>query len=132
MASMSGSLRPKWWTDFVDEDMGDQVLQGDVAAFGPFVEDRAAVQEHAGWLRLRAEHRAVPQAGAGVEAGELESVLYAEVVQHLVGREVVDPEDHLAGQLAESLGQGGEGALGDRRQVFEGGREPVRNITHRA
>src|SRR4051794_12263795 len=43
---------PEVVADLVDQDVGDHLVQGDVAALGPFVEDRAAVEEDAAGLRL--------------------------------------------------------------------------------
>ena len=41
--------------DFVDEDVGDDLVEADVAALAPFIEDGAAVEEDARWLRGRAQ-----------------------------------------------------------------------------
>jgi hypothetical protein len=60
---------------------------------GPFVEDRAAVEEDPGRLRSRPR---TPSGGPGpdpgIEAVSSNGVLDAELGQHLVRREVVDPE----------------------------------------
>ena len=39
--------------DLVDQHVGDQFLQGDVAVLRPLVQDRAAVEEDRGWARAR-------------------------------------------------------------------------------
>ena len=130
--------KPEVVADFVDQDVGDQLFQGDIAALGPFVEDRAAVQEDPRGLRLGAEGGAIRQADAGVEAGQLEGVLDPHLVEDFLGGEVVDAEHHVAGQPAEPLGQGREGVLGDLGQVFERGRVafqgviPIHWLIHRA
>jgi hypothetical protein len=67
-----------------------------------------------------------------VEAGQLEGVLDAQLVQHLLRREVVDAEDDLPGHPPELLRQLGEGLLGQDGEVVQRRRAADLQFTHRA
>ena len=69
--------------------------------------------------------RAAREIDALVQPGQLEPVLDAEVFEHVVGRKVVDAEQHLAGHRPELGRQRGERRLGQRREVVQRGRRLV-------
>ncbi len=79
IASISSSERPMWWPISWISTCVDDRGEGDVAALGPFVQDRPSVEEDARGLRRRLDHRAAAQVGALVEAGKLEGVLDPEL-----------------------------------------------------
>ncbi len=114
--------QPEMVSDLVDQDVADQFAQGQIAAFGPFVEDRTSIEEDHGGVRRRVQHRAMRQADALIEAGQLEGVLYAQLLQDVLVGEVGDLEDHVADQLAKLVRQRGKGALGQGGEVVQRGR----------
>src|SRR5690606_6460219 len=107
--------------DLVDQDMGDDLGQADVAALAPFIEDRAAIQEDARRLRRRPHGVALADVDAGIKAGQLERVLDLKVAQGVFVGEVVDADDDVPGRLTEQVGQGGEGLFGQAGEVVERG-----------
>src|SRR3546814_20189582 len=68
-----------------------------------------------------------------IEAGEAERVLNGQVGEDVVGRKVVDPEEHLAGELAKPLRQGREGGRRQGGEVVQRRRlAETWRLTHRA
>jgi len=107
-------------TDFMNQDVSDQLAERDIAAFAPFVEDRTPVQKHHRRQGLAVEHRPLPQINALVEAGQLERIGDVEGVQHVIRGEVVDADRDVARQTAERVGQGLERRLGQGGEVIQG------------
>ena len=107
--------------DFVDQDVGDDLGQADVAAFAPFVEDRAAVEEDAAGLGGGAEAVALADVDAVIEAGQFEGILHLHHRQGLVVGEIIDADHHIPGQRPERLGQGVESLARQPGEVVEGG-----------
>src|SRR5690606_8702298 len=106
--------------DLVDQDVGDDLVEADVAALAPFVEDRAAVEEDAAGLRRGAEGVAQADVDAVIEAGQFEGILDPHLVQDSVVSEVVDADDDIAGEGAERIRQVVEGLARQAGEVVEG------------
>ena len=67
---------------------------------------------------------------AGVEAGQLERILDAELCQHLVLGEFVDPQHDVLQMAAEMLGHAGDRRLGQPLDLGRVGREGL-TLPHR-
>src|SRR5690606_21165323 len=114
-------VQPQMMADLVDQDMGDDLGQADVAALAPFIEERAAIQEDARRHRRRTHGVSLADVDAGLQAGQLERTLDLKVAQDFFVGEVVDADDDVPGRLTEQVGQGGEGLFGQAGEVVEGG-----------
>ena len=117
--------------DLVDQHMADDVAER-LLMLGPVVQDRTPVEpDHVGQagdvaMALKG------QAGALKQAEQVEFALGLHLVQHLVGREIVDADDHAFAQLAKTrrqaleylvrhgfhLGQRGRFQLGPHHEAF--------------
>jgi len=107
-------------TDFMNQDVGDQLAKRYVTALTPLVEDRAAIQEDHRWQGLAVAHRTIGQIDALVEAGQLERIGNVEGVQYVIRGEVIDADRHIARQAAERVRQGLEGRLGQGSEIIQG------------
>ncbi len=112
--------------DFVDEDMGDEVGEGDVAAIGPFVEDRAAVEKDDRWLGRGIVHRAMGEIDALIEARQFERVLDVHLGKHIIAGEILDANEHVARQRTEAARHLGPRGAREGFDVVERGRQVVR------
>src|SRR5690606_31090963 len=107
--------------DLMDQHMGDDLGQTDIAALAPLIQNGAAIEEDARRLRRRAHAVPLADMNAGIEAGQLERILDLKVAQDFFVGEVVDADDDVPGRLTEQVGQGGEGLFGQAGEVVEGG-----------
>src|SRR5690606_23119860 len=105
--------------DLVDQDMGDDLGQADVAALAPLVVYGTAIEENARRLRRRPHGVALADMDPVIEAAQFERVLDLQFGQGLLVGEVVDADDHVARRLPEHLGQGGEGGFSQASEVVE-------------
>ena len=90
--------------DFVDQHMADDVAQR-LFMLGPVIQDRPAVEpDHvgqAGDIVIAAER----EADAVEQAEQVEFALGLHLVEHLVGRKIVDADDQALAQAAKALRQ---------------------------
>ena len=104
--------------DLVHQDVGDDRAQG-LVVLGPVIQDRTAVEpDHVGHLS-RYAFRTKRQADALEQAEQIELALRAQVVEHLVGRKILDPDDQILAQRAKSLRQAAKGVMGERLQLCQ-------------
>src|SRR5215831_17220776 len=104
--------------DLVHQDVSDDRAQR-LVVLGPVIEDRPAVEpHHVGHLSGRAV-RAKRQADALEQAEQIELGLRAQLVQHLLGREILHPDDEVLAQRAEFLRQPAKRRLGERFELLE-------------
>lgn len=108
--------------DLMHEDMGDELAQGDVAAFAPFQEDGQAVEEDMVRARQRVGDGLMRQVHAVIEAGQLVRALHAEIGERLFVSKIGDLDHDIAAHRPEALGQGGEGGPGDGQEILPRGR----------
>lgn len=87
--------------DFVDEDVRDEVRERDIAALDPFVENGAAIEQNHWRLWGGVHDRASGEIDPGIEPGQLEWVVDAEIGERCVVGKVLDAEDHVASERAE-------------------------------
>ncbi len=90
------------------------------AGLDPFVEQGAAVEMDHRRQLARGPARLLADRPAAVEAAELERILDAELVEHLVVGEIVDAEHDIGEMPAEPLRQPRDRRFGeplDRRRV---------------
>ena len=127
-ARMSSSDQPRWWAISWTSTWLHQPVERHVAAVDPLLQDRAAVEpDRVGPVGLH-HHRALGERDAVVEAGQLVGILDLEVVQHVVGREVVHPEQEVGAGAADRRGQAVEGAAHQPLEVGQrrgGGAERI-------
>ncbi len=90
--------------DFVDENVSHEVRQCDVAALDPFVEDGAAIEKDHWRRRRRIAERALGEIDALIEATEFEWIINAQFGQYVLGGEILDAEDDVAGKPSISPG----------------------------
>ncbi len=110
--------------DLVDQHMSDDVAQR-LLVLGPIVEDGAAIERDA--VRPLAG-RGVPALGDAAaleQAEQVERRLQREIVHDLVGRELGDLDDDLAGELAEFAGQVGVGFQRQKLEFLKRGRKLI-------
>lgn len=92
-------------TDLMDEHMGDDVAQC-LMMLGPVIENGAPIEEdHVGQHPGMGELLALREAGALEQAEQIELALGLHVVQHVVFREILHPDDDIAGEIMKSLRQ---------------------------
>lgn len=111
--------------DLVDQDVGDQFGQADVAALAPFVQDRTAIQEDPRRLRRRSQAVASADVHAMIQAGQFERILDLQIRQRLFVGEIVDAEHHLARRRPELGRQGVERLARQSGEIVEGGGEEI-------
>ena len=116
---------------FMDKDVGDQLLQGDRPAICPFVKDGAAEKpDHIGVQRW-IHHGSFGQRRAVIKPGQLERVVQIHRLQHIIRGEILDPQDDLRRCRPIGVWQAGDGAMGqlfDQRKV--GGDGIGRDLCH--
>src|SRR5690606_23676095 len=78
--------------DLVDQDVGDDLGQADVAALAPFVEDRTAIEEDAPRLRRLTHGAACADLDRGIEARQFERALAPHIGHSLRDRGVGDAD----------------------------------------
>src|SRR5271166_1852449 len=114
----------KMVADLVDQHVADDVAQR-LLMLGPIIQDRAAVEPdhvgHAGDIARALERQPDPLE----QAEHVEFALALHLVQHLVGREIVDADDHAFAQVAKPFGQALEDVMGHRLHCGERGRFQV-------
>src|ERR1700722_18954483 len=90
--------------DLVNQHMENDMAEGFVM-FGPVIQDRSAVEpDHVGQPRnvlMAAERQADPLE----QAEQVEFAGRAHLVEYLIGRKIVDADDHAIAQLAKVLRQ---------------------------
>jgi len=107
--------------DLVHQDVGDDGTKR-LVVLGPVVQDRSPLEpHHVGHLRRRA-FRAERQADALEQPEQVKLGLGAELVEHLVGREILDPDHQALAQRAELFGQSLKGGLGKHLELDQGRR----------
>jgi 4a-hydroxytetrahydrobiopterin dehydratase len=115
--------------DLMDQNVGDELLEAD-SGLRPFREQGKTIEVDHGW-ELAREHRALlADRAAGIEAGQLEPVLNAELIEHLVLGEFVDPEDDARQMPPEMIGHSGDRRLGEPLDLGRVGREGL-TLAHR-
>ncbi len=105
-------------TDLMDENMGHDLAEG-VVMLAPIVEDRAAVEKHHVRQHGGIHHAFSREIDAVVKAEQVERRGDAETVEHLVGREILDANDEVAGELAKRVRQPPVGGVGDGLELGE-------------
>src|SRR5260370_4971452 len=94
--------QPKMVPDLVNQHMADDMAQR-LVMLGPIIQDRAAIQpDHVGQPRdvvIAAER----QTDALEQAEQVEFAFSGHLVENLVGREVVDPDDYALAQGPKAL-----------------------------
>ena len=80
--------------DLVDDDVGDQRFQAD-ARLDPFVEQGAPVEVDHRRQLARDPAALLVERAAAIEAGEFERIVDAELLEHLVFGEFLDPKHHI-------------------------------------
>jgi hypothetical protein len=92
-------------TDLVNEHMGDDVAER-LVVLGPVIENGAPVEEdHIGQCAGMSELLALREAGALEQAEQIELALCLHIVQHIVFREILYPDDDIAGEIMKILRQ---------------------------
>src|SRR5258708_3214804 len=107
--------------DLVNQHMADDMAER-LVMFGPIIQDRPAIQpDHVGQPRdivIAAER----QPNALEQAEQVEFALRAHLVENLIGRKIVDADDHALAEVAKALRQVLENVmrhgfhLGERRR----------------
>ena len=112
---------PEVMRQLVDEDMGDEAAEGDIAPVRPFVEDRAAEKPDGVWLGGLVEGGFFGEGDAVVKAGERERVIHFEIGEHGVAGEILDPERDGAGDGLDVFWEGIERGIGEGLELGEVG-----------
>ena len=90
---------------FVHKNVADQRAKRHAVATGPFIEDRAPEQPD----RIRpprlVHDRLFRHRDTVIKTGQLERIVDFQFVKDVVGREVLDPNQHLHRRVAEGVGQ---------------------------
>src|SRR5581483_6641255 len=116
-----GVRQAEMMADLVHQDVRDDRAERFVV-LGPVVEDRPAVEpDHVGHLH-RGAFRAEGHADSLEQAEQVEFGLGLEVVENIVGREILDPDDEAFAERAEFFRQPAIGFRGDYFDLFERGR----------
>lgn len=106
-------------SDLVNEHMGDDGAQG-LLVLGPVFENGPAIEEDHVGERSRMSHLlAVSEAYALEQAEEVELALGLQVIEHVVVRKVLDPDDNVAGELMKGFRQARIGVCRERIQFLE-------------
>ena len=109
-------------TDLVNEDVGDDGAQG-LLVVGPVIENGPAIKEDHVGERSRMSHLlAMGEAHAVEQAEQIELALGLHVVEHVVIRKVLDPDDDVAGELMKGFRQARIGVRRECIQFLERGR----------
>src|SRR5690554_6898284 len=90
--------------DLVDQNMGDDVAER-LVVFGPIVEYGAAIERDAVRELSRLHREALAEPAALEEAEEIEGRLKRHVLEDVVGGEIGEKNDDLAGQRPKIAGQ---------------------------
>ncbi len=130
---MSASDRPKWWPISWISTWAT-TAPSDFVMLGPIVEDRAAVEEdHVGQAAGFGHGLILRQAQALEQAHDVEGGLGSEIVENIVGGEVLHPENDVAAQPTKRLWQALEGNCRQFFNVRDGRGEklsqPFRHVT---
>ncbi len=111
--------------EFVDRDVGHEGAEGDIAAFGPFIEQRTAEQPDGIGGHWHVHHRFHGQRHPIIEAGERERVALFHIAEDVIGWEL----DHAQGDslcaCTEGGRQGVDGGAGDLFDFVTGGGDVV-------
>ena len=92
-------------TDLMNEHMSDDVAQR-LVMLGPVIENGSPVEEnHIGQCAGMGELLALRETGALEQAEKVEFALRLHVGQHIVFREILYPDDDIAGEIMKSLWQ---------------------------
>src|SRR5689334_21526610 len=110
--------QPEMMADLVDQHMGDDVAQR-LLVLRPVVEDGAAVERDAVRPLAGLGVPALGEAASLEQAEQIERRLQGEVVHDLVGRELGDQDDDLAGELAEVIRQMRIGLQREQLHLFD-------------
>src|SRR5215471_7319237 len=90
-----------------------------LVVLGPIIENWTAIEpDHIRHLD-RGAFRAERQPDALKQAEQVELGLRAHLIEHLVGREIVDPNDDIGGEIAKSLWQAGKYRAGQNLEFGE-------------
>ena len=84
--------------DLMNEHMRDKMTET-FLALGPVVQDGTPVQEHHIRFNGLRKNAFLVETDAPVEAHEIEWAFDLQLVQHLVGREILDPDHNVPAQL---------------------------------
>ena len=105
--------------DLVNEHMGDDGAER-LLVLGPIIEDGAAIEEdHVGKGARMGHLLAMGEPHALEQAEQVEFARGLHVFEHIVIREILDPDDDIAGQIVKSLGQARIGFARQRVQILE-------------
>lgn len=105
-------------SDLMNENMGHDRTQCFVT-IGPEVENRPAIEEHhIGKLSCSADPL-LSEADTLEQTHEVESILDAEMVENLIGRKLLYPDNHIRREPLECIRQPVEGTAGERIDLFD-------------
>lgn len=117
--------------DLMDEDMADDGAQR-LLMLGPVIENGTAVEEdHIGECPGLRQLLALGKAYALEQSEQVEFALGLHVAQHIVFREILHPDDDIAGKIVKGLRQARIGLCGQRVKVLERGRFEAAQLMQR-
>jgi len=110
--------------DLVHENVRDDIPKRFIAV-GPVIEQGTAIEEHHVRLLRQITEASLIQTYSVVKTHEIEGAVDAELLKHLVRRELFHPHDDVAAHLAEMRGQRLPGFRSQLLNVFKAGRADI-------
>ena len=107
--------------EFVDGDMGHEVLDRHIAAFAPFIQDGFPEQPDRIWPHRLIEHRFFRHGDAVIKPGQIQRILDLKLAQHVVIGPVHNADRDLQGRAAKRCGQAIHRAAGHVFDLVETG-----------
>ena len=105
--------------DLMYKDMADNGAQR-LSMLGPVIETRTPVQEnHIGQRASMSKLLGLGKTHALEQPEQVEFALSLHVVEHIVFREILYPDDDIAGKIVKGLGQARIGLCGQRIKFLE-------------
>ena len=105
--------------DLMYEDMADNGAQR-LSMLGPVIENGTPVEEdHIGQRPGMSKLLAMGETHALEQPEQVEFALSLHVIEHIVFREILHPDDDIAGKIAKGLGQARIGLCGQRIKFLE-------------
>lgn len=109
--------------DLVDQDVGDQITQVDIAAGCPFVQDWPAKQHDAIEMAVRTRMGFLGQIDADIDAGQVERVLQTDRFERFLVGEIGDKDLDAVAHVADPVRDGVPGFHGESFEIIETWRE---------
>ena len=115
-------VRPaEMMAEFMDDDVGDELLQGHVRTGFELRQQGFAVEKDPGRLGAWIGDALMDQGHALIETGEVHRIGDVKLGEDLRLGEILDVDDDAPGCLSEFGGQGGIGLFGERLEFLEAG-----------